>query len=132
MMPAECQSTRPERCCRKDPTATTGHDRGQRGRLGAELRETEAERQRRHEHDAAAHAEEAGERSAGETERQCQRDVAHQASLPATTTITQANASCRCGPRTRCGERRAEARRPTTAGRPISSASRQTTRSSNA
>ena len=104
-------------------------DRGERRRLGGQLPEPEAERERRHEHDAAADAEEAGEQPAGEAERERQRDVAHQASLPATTSITPANASCRCGPRTRFAIVVPNTT-PTTAGRPISAASRHTTRSS--
>ena len=108
-----------------------GNDGRQRGRLGGELREPEAERERRHEDDPPADSEEAGEHPACETQRQRERDVAHQASLPATTSITHANASCRCGPRTRLASV-VPSTTPATAGRPISRASRHTTRSSKA
>ena len=106
-----------------------GHDGSQRRGLAAQLREAEAERQRGHEDDAPADPEQAGEHPAREAERDGQRDVAHQASLAATTTITHANASCRCGPRTRLASVVPNST-PTTAGTPISRASCHTTRPS--
>ena len=111
------------------PDGDDRDDRGERGRLRGQLPEPEPERERRHEHDAAADAEDAGEQSAGEAERERECDVAHQASLAATISMTQANAICRCGPRTRFAIDVPKTT-PTTAGRPISAASRQTTRSS--
>ena len=71
-----------------------GDDRQQRGRLGADLGLVEEDRQRGHEQDPAADAEQAAERAAGEPEQRCGH-VLHQptSSSTATTTSSSANRS---------------------------------------
>ena len=131
MMPAERHSTRPERCCRKDPTATTGTIAASDVASALSCESPRPSVRAGTNTMPPPTPKRPASVPAREPERQRERDVAHQASLAATTTITQANASCRCGPRTRLASV-VPSTTPTTAGRPISSASRQTTRSSNA
>src|SRR5205814_223044 len=95
-------------------------DREQRRRLGVQLREAEAEHERRHEQDPAADAEEPGEHSGEKPEQQHEHDR-HASNLIPTASRSAANAyeSCRTGMRC-CSE--VPPTTPSIAGIPTSAA----------
>ena len=131
MTAAGRQLTRPERFWRKEPTATTGTI------AASEVASALSCERPRPSVSAGTKTmppptpKRPASTPAGEAEREGQCDMAHQASLAATRIMKHANASCSCGPRTRFASS-VPSTTPTTAGRPISSASRHTTRSSQA
>src|SRR5438128_503574 len=95
-------------------------DREQRRRLRVQLSQPEPECKRRHEDDAAAHAEQPGEHAAGEPDRDDEQNR-HTSNLTPTAASTNAKPYASLSTGTRCWIA-APATTPTTAGSPTSAA----------
>ena len=115
------QRTFPYSRWRQTPAAAVGRIASSERRLGVQLRQAEHERQRRHEQDPAADAEQAREHARGQPEHRRQRERPHQTSsqiaMPARSAAKPSESVRACEPLLQAGaedgaDRRRAGRRP--------------------